>query len=126
MKPRIYYTESQKALMWERWKQGDSLYRFDTLDTLDRLYPLYRLNGATMGFCAEEYTTTFLIPNPTILKPADMLPAKCVHRVARQIGDRCTRKKVDVFITFCVSNRFTSFAVEVNSHSLSVVSRIAF
>ncbi len=24
-KPRIYYTESQKALMWERWKQGDSL-----------------------------------------------------------------------------------------------------
>ena len=25
MKPRIYYTESQKALMWERWKQGDSL-----------------------------------------------------------------------------------------------------
>ena len=25
MKPRIYYTESQKALMWERWKQDDSL-----------------------------------------------------------------------------------------------------
>lgn len=24
-KPRIYYTDSQKALMWERWKQGDSL-----------------------------------------------------------------------------------------------------
>ena len=24
-RPRIYYTESQKALMWERWKQGDSL-----------------------------------------------------------------------------------------------------
>ena len=22
---RIYYTESQKALMWQRWKQGDSL-----------------------------------------------------------------------------------------------------
>lgn len=25
MKPRICYTESQKALMWEHWKQGDSL-----------------------------------------------------------------------------------------------------
>lgn len=25
MKPRIYYTDSQKALMWEHWKQGDSL-----------------------------------------------------------------------------------------------------
>ncbi len=24
-RPRIYYTESQKALMWERWKKGDSL-----------------------------------------------------------------------------------------------------
>jgi IS30 family transposase len=24
-KPRIYYTESQKAMMWERWRQGDSL-----------------------------------------------------------------------------------------------------
>ncbi|WP_280325964.1 hypothetical protein [Pseudomonas sp. BN102] len=22
---RIHYTESQKALMWDRWKQGDSL-----------------------------------------------------------------------------------------------------
>ena len=24
-RPRIYYTESQKALMWERWRQGESL-----------------------------------------------------------------------------------------------------
>lgn len=24
-KPRIYYSESQKAMMWDRWKQGDSL-----------------------------------------------------------------------------------------------------
>jgi IS30 family transposase len=24
-KPRIHYTESQKALMWERWRQGESL-----------------------------------------------------------------------------------------------------
>jgi len=24
-RPRIYYTESQKAMMWDRWKQGDSL-----------------------------------------------------------------------------------------------------
>jgi hypothetical protein len=22
---RIYYTESQKALMWERWQKGESL-----------------------------------------------------------------------------------------------------
>jgi len=23
-RPRIYYTEEQKALMWERWQQGES------------------------------------------------------------------------------------------------------
>ena len=23
--PGIYYTETQRTLMWERWKQGDSL-----------------------------------------------------------------------------------------------------
>ena len=24
-RPRIYYTESQKAVMWERWRKGESL-----------------------------------------------------------------------------------------------------
>ena len=24
-RPRIYYTESQKTLMWERWRKGESL-----------------------------------------------------------------------------------------------------
>ena len=24
-RPRIYYTEGQKALMWERWREGESL-----------------------------------------------------------------------------------------------------
>jgi len=26
MRPRIYYSETQKALMWDRWQQGDSLH----------------------------------------------------------------------------------------------------
>src|ERR1035437_4520415 len=26
-RPRIYYTQAQKALMWERWKRGESLRR---------------------------------------------------------------------------------------------------
>jgi len=25
-RPRIYYTESQKALMWDRWQKGESLH----------------------------------------------------------------------------------------------------
>jgi IS30 family transposase len=28
---RIYYTESQKALMWERWQKGDSLQKIAQL-----------------------------------------------------------------------------------------------
>lgn len=30
-RPRIYYTESQKALMWERWQKGESLQRIAEL-----------------------------------------------------------------------------------------------
>ena len=30
-RPRIYYTEEQKALMWERWQKGDSLEKISQL-----------------------------------------------------------------------------------------------
>jgi IS30 family transposase len=30
-RPRIYYTESQKALMWERWRRGESLQQIAQL-----------------------------------------------------------------------------------------------
>jgi hypothetical protein len=30
-RPRIYYTEAQKALMWDRWKAGDSLHEIGKL-----------------------------------------------------------------------------------------------
>src|SRR5450631_4246983 len=33
-RPRIYYTEGQKALMWERWQKGESLQQIAQL--LDR------------------------------------------------------------------------------------------
>jgi hypothetical protein len=28
---RIYYTEAQKAVMWERWKKGESLHQIAEL-----------------------------------------------------------------------------------------------
>jgi len=31
MRKRIYYTESQKALMWERWRRGESLQQIAQL-----------------------------------------------------------------------------------------------
>ena len=30
-RPRIYYTESQRALMWERWRKGESLQQIAQL-----------------------------------------------------------------------------------------------
>lgn len=36
-RPRIYYTEEQKALMWDRWKKGDSLGAIARL--FDRHHP---------------------------------------------------------------------------------------
>ena len=30
-RPRIYYTERQKALMWERWQKGESLQQIAQL-----------------------------------------------------------------------------------------------
>ncbi len=39
---RIYYTEAQKALMWDRWQQGDSLH------TIARLFD--RHHGSIRGF----------------------------------------------------------------------------
>ncbi len=30
-RPRIYYTETDKALMWDRWQQGDSLEKIAQL-----------------------------------------------------------------------------------------------
>ncbi len=48
-RPRIYYSESQKALMWNRWRRGDTIHQlarlfdqdhFDTADTVgDRRHP---------------------------------------------------------------------------------------
>lgn len=36
-RPRIYYTETQKALMWDRWKKGESLQQIAQL--FDRNHP---------------------------------------------------------------------------------------
>lgn len=30
-RPRIYYSDAQKALMWERWRRGESLHKIATL-----------------------------------------------------------------------------------------------
>ena len=49
---RIYYSDAQKALMWDRWKEGESLHSVAGL--FDRgpqntFRPLVRLRGSANG-----------------------------------------------------------------------------
>ena len=46
-RPRIYYTETQKALMWERWQKGDSLQKIAQL--FDRNHSVVQGILARMG-----------------------------------------------------------------------------
>ena len=44
-RPRIYYTESQKAVMWDRWQKGESLH------SIARLFD--RSHGAIAGILSR-------------------------------------------------------------------------
>lgn len=48
-RPRIYYSDSQKALMWERWKQGWTLQEigklFDRAHSSIRRPPVFNNTG---------------------------------------------------------------------------------
>lgn len=47
-RPRIYYSDSQKALMWERWKQGWTLHEIGKL--FDRSHPsIHRILAQSGG-----------------------------------------------------------------------------
>jgi len=47
-RPRIYYTESQKAVMWDRWQKGESLQQIAQL--FDRNHPsIERILAETGG-----------------------------------------------------------------------------
>jgi IS30 family transposase len=52
-RPRIYYSDSQKALMWERWKQGWTLHEIGKL--FDRAHSsIHRILSETGGIQPRE------------------------------------------------------------------------
>ncbi|MES2188330.1 MAG: IS30 family transposase [Pseudomonadota bacterium] len=52
-RPRIYYTQAQKALMWDRWKQGDTLHQIGKL--FDRPHTsIHRILAETGGIRPPE------------------------------------------------------------------------
>jgi hypothetical protein len=44
---RIYYTESQKALMWERWRKGESLQQIAQLFDRNHSSSIQRILAGT-------------------------------------------------------------------------------
>src|SRR5258708_30399913 len=47
-RPRIYYNETQKAMMWDRWRRGESLH--DIARLFDRHHPsIQRILSETGG-----------------------------------------------------------------------------
>ena len=58
-RPRIYYTESQKAIMWERWRKGESLQRIAEL--FDRNHSSIQRILAETGGIRTGATTPFEI-----------------------------------------------------------------
>ena len=58
-RPRIYYTATQKALMWERWKKGDSLQQIAQL--FDRNHSsIHRIFSETGGIRPPQRTRSKL------------------------------------------------------------------
>ncbi len=52
-RPQIYYTEAQKALMWDRWKAGDTLHKIGKL--FDRShFSIHTILSATGGIWANQ------------------------------------------------------------------------
>ncbi len=87
-RPRIYYTESQKALMWDRWKAGDSLQKiaqlFDRNDS-----SIQRILAETGGIRPAARRRSRL--SLTLVEREEISRALAVGQSIRQIALRLER-----------------------------------
>ncbi len=86
-RPRIYYSDSQKALMWERWKQGWTLHEIGKL--FDRMHTsIQRILAETGGIRPAERSRS-----PTALTLAEreeisraMATGESIRSIAARLG----------------------------------------
>lgn len=106
-RPRILYTESQKALMWDRWKKGDSLQQiaqlFDRnhgsvrniLEPTGGIRPPQRCRSPLALTLAErEEISRSLVAGHSIRSIAsnlDRAPSTISREINRNGGQRCYR-----------------------------------
>lgn len=87
-RPRIYYTESQKALMWDRWKAGDSLQKIAQL--FDRNHSsIQRILAETGGIRPASRRRSRL--SLTLVEREEISRALAVGQSIRQIALRLER-----------------------------------
>ena len=106
-RPRIYYTESQKALMWERWRKGDSLQQIAQLfdrnhSSVERILaetggiqPAQRRRSRLALTLAErEEISRFVAAGQSIRSIATLLgraPSTISREITRNGGQECYR-----------------------------------
>lgn len=87
-RPRIYYTESQKALMWDRWKAGDSLQQIAQL--FDRNHSsIQRILAETGGIRPAARRRSRLAL--TLVEREEISRAVAVGQSTREIATRLER-----------------------------------
>jgi|TARA_Y100001949_G_scaffold105799_1_gene89346 IS30 family transposase len=90
-RPRIYYTESQKALMWDRWKAGDSLQKIAQL--FDRNHSsIQRILAETGGIRPAPRRRSRL--SLTLVEREEISRALAVSQSIRQIALRLERAPI--------------------------------
>jgi hypothetical protein len=72
-RPRIYYTESQKALMWKRWRKGDSLQQ------IAQLFELSCQPGRLRSCASSQELQDWPRATSTMRYPQYMLVAERAH-----------------------------------------------
>lgn len=96
-RPRIYYSESQKALMWERWRKGDSLQKIAQLfdrnhSSVQRILsvtggiepPRRRRSGCALTLAEREEVSRSLVAGQSIRSIADAL-GRAPSTISREI-----------------------------------------
>lgn len=106
-RPRIYYTESQKAVMWERWRKGESLQQIAQLfdrnhSSIQRILaetggirpPQRRRSRLALTLAEREEISRALVSGHSIRSIASLLeraPSTVSREIQRNSGRSCYR-----------------------------------
>ena len=83
-RPRIRYTDSQKALMWDRWQKGDSMHEITRL--FDRSHPsIQRILTENGGFRPRQRK---LSSRRSLINP-ESFRVSCINHCPGTGAQRC-------------------------------------